>query len=133
GSASLRLTSSTHLRLSGGRGITVPSLYQNFINTFVRANPSLKPETTRSYEAGIVQEWFGRRARTEVSVFRSSFTNLIAYIGGTWANIQASWARGVEVSNSMSLAGQVRFNVSYMRLYTRATTAPFGELYRRPR
>ncbi len=135
--------SSTYLRFSAGRGITDPSLYENFVvSPFFHGNPALKPETTKSYEAGIVQEWFGRRLRAEVSAFRSSFTNLIAYINGTWQNVQASWARGVEASAGLRLPGNVRFDATYLRLYTRivSSTSPKStitgignELVRRPR
>lgn len=66
--------SSAWLRFSAGRGITEPSLYQNFLNApFAIGNPGLKPEKTNSYEAGMVQEWAGRRVRTEVRFFAAPF------------------------------------------------------------
>lgn len=135
--------SSTYLRASAGRGITEPSLYENFlVSDFATGNPALKPETTRSYEAGIVQEWFGRRVRTEVSAFRSSFTDLIAFVGTSWQNIEASWARGIETSAAVRLPSNIHLDANYMRLYTRITnsTSPDSpitgigdELVRRPR
>jgi outer membrane cobalamin receptor len=135
--------SSTYLRFSAGRGITDPSLLENFAQSpFFHGNPGLKPETTKSYEVGIVQEWFGRRLHTEVSAFRSSFTNLIAFLNSTWENVQASWARGVEASAGLRLPANVRFDATYMRLYTRivSSTSPTSsitgigdELVHRPR
>jgi len=135
--------SSTYLRFSAGRGITEPSLLENFaVSPFFQGNPALKPETTRSYEIGIVQEWFGRHLRTEVSAFRSSFTNLIAFVNTTWQNVEASWARGIETSVGLKLPSHVRLDATYMRLYTRITnsTSPFDsttgigdELVHRPR
>lgn len=133
----------TSVRVSAGRGVTEPSLYENFVTSpYFHGNPTLKPETTHSYEAGIVQEWFGRRVRTEVSAFRSSFTDLIAYVGNSWQNVQASWARGVETSAGIRLPAHVHLDATYMRLYTRITnsTSPRSpitgignELVRRPR
>jgi outer membrane cobalamin receptor len=120
--------SSATLRASAGRGVTEPSLLENFaITTFYHGNPALRPEETNSYEAGLVSEWFGRRVRAEVAGFRSSFHDLIAFVGNSFQNIQASWARGIETSVRTKLARNVSVNASYMRLYTRVTasnTAP---------
>jgi vitamin B12 transporter len=135
--------SSALFRLSAGRGVTEPSLLENFAKaTFYHGNPALKPEQTNTYEVGLVTEWLGRRVRTEVSVFRSSFHDLIAFVGDSWQNIQASWARGVETSAQVHLAHNVVLQGAYMRLYTRitASTSPKSsttgigeELVRRPR
>ena len=112
------------LRLSAGRGVTEPSLLQNFARTtFYHGNPALRPEETNSYEAGLVAEWFGRRVRTEVAGFRNSFHNLIAFVGDSFQNVQASWARGLETSVQTKLARNVSVNASYMRLYTRVTAS----------
>jgi outer membrane cobalamin receptor len=150
GGASLRLTgehgalSSTLLRVSGGRGVTEPSLLENYAQAapFYFGNPSLRPEVTTTYEAGVVSEWWGRRVRTEVDLFRSSFYDLIAFIGDTWENIEASWARGVQTSARARVSSNILITGSYMRLYTdiTASTSPessdtgIGEpLVRRPR
>ncbi len=135
--------SSTYLRVSAGRGVTEPTLYENYVTSpYFHGNPALKPQSTGSYEAGIVEEWFGRRVRTEVSAFRGSFTDLIAFAGTTWQNIAASWARGLESSAEVRLPANVRLDATYMRLYTRITnsTSPQSsftgigyELVRRPR
>ena len=95
--------SSTYLRASAGIGIVEPSLLQNFAqNPFFAGNPALRPEKTVSYEAGLVQEWFGRRVRSELSAFDNSFRDLIVFVSlpypqpGTWQNIERSRARGLE-------------------------------------
>ena len=86
---------STTLRLSGGRGTTEPSLYENFIQSpFAQGNPNLKPETANSYEAAISQDWWGRRVRTEVALFRSSFNDLIAFVGTSWLECQRELGSG---------------------------------------
>lgn len=116
--------SSAILRLSAGRGVTEPSLLENFARTtFYHGNPALRPEETNSYEAGLVSEWFGRRVRAEVTGFRNSFHNLIAFVGDTFQNVQASWARGIETSARARLVKNVAINASYMRLYTRVTAS----------
>ena len=116
--------SSTTFRVSAGRGVTEPSLLQNFARaSFYHGNPALRPEETNSYEAALVSEWFGRRVRTEVAGFRSSFHDLIAFVGDTWQNVQASWARGLETSTQARLGKIIFLQASYMRLYTRITTS----------
>ncbi len=141
--------SSTFLRLSAGRGITEPSLLQNFArDAWFQGNPNLKPERTHSYEAGLVQEWFGRRLRTEVSAFWNSFHDLIVFVSlpppvwGSWDNVDKSWAKGFECSGRARVAKHLTLNGAYTRLYTRivnsnspaSPTLGIGqELMRRPR
>jgi outer membrane cobalamin receptor len=140
---------STFLRLSAGGGITEPSLIQNFSReSYAVGNPNLRPERTTSYEAGLVQEWMGRRATSEVGVFDNSFRDLITYVSlpppvwGSWRNVEASRARGLEVSGRARLVGSVTLTASYTRLWTRIVTSnnpssPFlgvgQELAKRPR
>jgi vitamin B12 transporter len=136
--------SSTLFRVSGGRGVTEPSLLENYADVppYEIGNPALRPETTTTYEAALVSEWWGRRVKTEVAAFRNSFRDLIAYVGDTWENIEASWARGVETSVQARVRNNILLTGSYMRLYTdiTASTTPessdtgIGEpLVRRPR
>ncbi|MGQ9634047.1 MAG: TonB-dependent receptor [Bryobacteraceae bacterium] len=140
--------SSTYLRFSAGRGITEPSLIQTYAREFyAMGNPDLRPEHTNSYEAGLVQEWFGRRARTEVNLFHNSFRDLITFVSlpppvwGSWRNLDRSHARGLEFSARTRLAENVTFDVAYTRLWSRvlysnSAAAPFygagQELPRRP-
>jgi len=115
---------STTLRLSAGRGTTEPSLLENFVQAgYYFGNPNLKPETTTTYEAALVQDWWQRRLHTEVAVFRSSFENLIAFVSDTWQNVQASWGRGVEFSAQARILPSLQVTGTYMRLYTRVTAS----------
>lgn len=136
--------SSTFFRLSGGRGVTEPSLLENYANVppYEIGNPNLRPETTTTYEAALASDWWGRRVKTEVAAFRNSFRDLIAYVEPTWENIEASWARGVETSAQARVTNYLLVTGAYMRLDTRitASTTPessdtgIGEpLVRRPR
>jgi len=135
--------SSAMLRLSGGRGVTEPSLLQNYAQSpYFYGNPALKPEETTTYEAALDTQWFGKRVRAEVAGFRSSFHDLIAFVGETWQNIAASWAHGVETSAQAYLPKNISITGTYMLLDTRVTasTAPTSpgtgigqQLLRRPR
>jgi vitamin B12 transporter len=126
GAASYRLAGSTYLRASAGLGITEPSLIENYSrDMWSVGNPNLRPEKTVSYEAGLVDERFGRRLRTEVSAFANSYRDLIVYVfdqmPGTWQNIQASRARGLEFSSQAKLASWLSLSGNYTRMWTRVT------------
>jgi vitamin B12 transporter len=117
-------STSTYLRLSASRGVSEPSLYENYIQSpYAVGNPNLKPEKTNTYEAAIVEEWWHRRVRTEVAAFRSSFTDLITFVGESWQNVEASWARGVEFSSEARLPRNILISGNYTRLYTDITNS----------
>lgn len=136
------------LRVSAGRGVREPSLLQSFAQeTYYVGNPNLRLEKTDSYEAGLVGEWFRHALRTEVSAFRNSFKDLIVYYTppgtyvGTWANIDQSWARGVEFDvtwkwrKGLSVIGQETWLWSRVVNTQAALSAVSGigtELPRRP-
>jgi len=154
GAASFRLSGErgrrpeTFLRLSAGRGITEPSLLQNFArDPWFVGNPALRPEKTSSFEAGLVQAWFNRRLRTEISAFDNSFRDLIVFVflpypdPSTWRNVEASRARGAEFSAQARLRPSLLVSGQYTRLRTRITrssspnsrfTGVGQELARRP-
>jgi vitamin B12 transporter len=141
--------SSLLVRASAGQGVREPSLLDSFAKdpSFV-GNPSLRLEKTNSYEAGILAEWFHRRLRTEVSAFRNSFRDLIVFVSlpnsvvGTWANVDAAYARGFEFSaqtrpwRNIQLAGQ--HTLLWSRVINSSTPQSLAtgigqELGRRPR
>jgi vitamin B12 transporter len=133
GAVTFRLPTETFLRFSAARGITEPSLLENFANNpFYVGNPALKPEKTNSYEAGVYREWFSRRLRTDVAFFRNSFTDLIQFDfstnPGTWRNIEQSWARGGEASGTVRLTKYASVRAAYTRLYTRITASNGGDV-----
>jgi outer membrane cobalamin receptor len=147
GSASFRLPRDVWFRVSTAHGILEPSLLQNFANEgFFVGSRALRPEKTNSYEAGLSREWMGRRLRTDFSVFRNSFRDLIIFdfsqFPGTWRNLERSWGRGFEASGQMHLARFVELRGGYTKLFTRivessapasARTGIGQELVRRPR
>jgi vitamin B12 transporter len=105
-------------------------------------NPNLRPEKTNSYEAGLEREFLSGRLRTEASVFRNSFHDLIQYNSfvypGTWDNIEGAWARGFELSSTARVKRYLAVRGSYTKLYTDITQSndptQIGQpLLRRPR
>lgn len=133
GSVTFRLPTDTFLRFSAGRGFLEPSLLNNFAReSFYVGNPALRPEKTASYEVGVNREWWGRRVRTDLAIFRNSFQDLITYDGsvfpGTWQNIARSWARGGEVSGTVRLTRYASVRTGYTKLYTEITRGSTGDL-----
>jgi outer membrane cobalamin receptor len=134
-----RLPSETYFRLSLAGGIKEPALIENFAReSFYVGNPTLRPEKTDSFEAGLSRDWFGHRVHTGLAYFRNRFTDRIEFDfsqnPATWENIARSWARGVELSGSAKVWRFVSAHASYTKLYTHNfgnLTDP--ELVRRPR
>jgi outer membrane cobalamin receptor len=146
--ASYQLTSTTRLKASAGTGISEPSFLQNFANdpTFV-GNRDLRPERSRSFEAGIERQFFGSRLVVEETAFDNRFRDLIVFVSvpppqpSTWINLESSRARGLESSARLRL-GMFRVRGQYTFLDTRviaaasplsAATGVGQELPRRPR
>ncbi|MGA3187488.1 MAG: TonB-dependent receptor [Bryobacteraceae bacterium] len=128
GAVTFRLPTETFLRFSASRGILEPSLLENFAQGgYYVGNPNLKPEVTDSYEAGLSHDWMSRRFRTELSVFRNSFHNLIEYDSAvnpnTWENVDQSWARGAEASASYKITPYMTVRGAYTKLYTKVTNS----------
>jgi len=141
GAVTFRLPTDTFFHFSAARGIREPELLENFAQEgYYVGNPSLKPEITESYEAGLSREWFSRRLRTDLSVFRNSFHDLIEFdfstYPATWRNIEQSWARGAEASGEFRLMRYAKVRAAYTRLYTKITESNAGDegqqLPRRP-
>ena len=146
--ASFLLSGATRLKASAGTGISEPSFLQNFADdpTFV-GNRDLRPERSRSVEAGIEQQVFGSRFVLEETVFDNRFRDLIVFTSlpppqrSTWVNLEGSRARGVESSARLRIAW-FRVRGQYTLLDTRVTSAASPtsastglgqELPRRPR
>jgi len=122
--------SSFLVRTSAGRGVREPSLLDSFAkeSSFV-GNPSLRLEKTNSYEAGALAEWFHRRLRTEISAFRNSFRDLIVFVSspnpliGTWANVDAAYARGFEFSAQARLWRSIQLSGQHTLLWSRVVNS----------
>ncbi len=122
--------SSLLFRASAGRGVREPSLLESFAQeSYYVGNPSLRLEKTDSYEAGMVAEWFHNKLRTEVSAFRNSFHDLIVYTNsanplvGTWANIDAAYARGLELSAHAKIWRYIQLSGQHTLLWSRVTNS----------
>jgi outer membrane receptor protein involved in Fe transport len=70
----------TRFKASFGTGIKEPTLDEAFgPSIFALGNPGLDPERAISFDAGVVQEFFGRRLSVDLTYFDNRFRNLITF------------------------------------------------------
>jgi outer membrane receptor protein involved in Fe transport len=138
----------TRLHGSFGTGIRPPDGFElAFTN-----NPSLKPEKSVSFDAGVEQKLFDSRAVLDFTYFQNRFQDQIVVLGGslknlstfTSANLKNSRARGLEIAfrmqplRSLELSGEYSLvDTSVLALDgTTLAQTPFQvgqQLLRRPR
>jgi vitamin B12 transporter len=129
------------LKGSFGTGIKEPTLDEAFgPSIFALGNPSLDPERTISFDAGLVQELLSRRLSVEVTYFDNRFRDLITFesapasepirlADGTltnFVNADRASGRGVEIMASGRPGGgwsRLRISGSYTYLGSRLDRA----------
>lgn len=142
----VRLAQSLRLRASYGEGFKAPTLFQ-LLSDF--GNPALRPERSRSYDAGL--EYKNGPVTAAVTVFRRDSRNLIAFVScfgqntgictdrpfGTYDNVGKARAEGAEAELTLRPVSTLTFRSIYT--YTRARNLTPGsaqqgnDLARRPR
>jgi len=117
----------TKLKFNFGLGIKEPSFTQSFSQdpSFL-GNPNLRAERSRAFEFGIEQRLLADRAKIEVNWFDNGFRDLIAFhtltfvpFTGTFLNINATHARGVEFIAQAAPVSRVHLTAEYTYLRTR--------------
>lgn len=112
----------TRLRASAGLGIRPPDAFELAFTD----NPGLKPERTRSVEAGVEHALAGGLLVAEATAFANRYSDLIVTVGRSLAdasryqsdNISNARARGVELLVSGRTRGSIRVSASYTFLDT---------------
>jgi len=124
--------SDTKFRISLGRGIKDPTLFENFATGFAVGNPDLVPEESFSWEIG-VDQLVGADLRFSATYFDQSFEDLIQFTssppqpgGPSFFNVGAADARGLETEIAARL-GAFDLSASYTYLDTKVTDAGFEE------
>ncbi|MEN3331022.1 MAG: vitamin transporter [Blastocatellia bacterium] len=129
----------TRIKASFGTGIKEPRLLEAFSpSIFFLGNPALNPERAVSFDAGVSQEFFNRRASLDVTYFDNRFHDQIAFIfdpltfgpvklaDGTltnFVNVERSTARGFELAGAARPVRQLRLAASYTFLRSRLERA----------
>jgi vitamin B12 transporter len=137
----VRLAQNLRLRASYGEGFKAPTLFQ-LLSDY--GNPALRPERTRSYDAGL--EYDSGPIRAALTLYRRDSRSLIAYVScfgestgictnrpfGTYDNIGRARAEGAEAELTLKPADTLTLRSIYT--YTRARDLTTGnDLARRPR
>jgi outer membrane receptor protein involved in Fe transport len=114
---------STRLHSSFGTGIRPPGGFEVAFTD----NPRLKPERTRSVDAGLEQKLFGNLLLLDATYFYNRYYDLIVTLGGSLAqlssyesaNLANSRAQGAEFSASLRPGRRLFVTGSYTLLGTR--------------
>ena len=106
----------TKLRAAAGTGIRPPDGFEIAFTD----NPGLKPERSRTVEAGVDQSFAGGRASIEGTVFYNRYQDLIVTVGSFQQssryqsdNISNARARGVELSGTARARATWRVPVDF--------------------
>jgi vitamin B12 transporter len=115
----------TKFHTSAGTGAKAPTLFQLYDPA--NGTPSLKPEQSFGYDAGIDQSLFNGRVIASVTGFSNDFSNLINFVSapcalnqplGCFVNVARAETNGLEVGTTINvLPGLVKFNAAYTYLH----------------
>jgi vitamin B12 transporter len=146
----------TRLKAGFGTGIKEPSLLEAFSpSSFFLGNPSLDPERTKSFDVGVVQEFFNRKGSIELTYFDNRFRDLIIFTSDpvtfgpirlgdgrltNFINLERASGRGIEMITAARPLRPLRLMASYTFLRSRLEEAAGSSslevglpLLRRPR
>ncbi len=126
-----RILSGTRLRGAYATGFKEPRLEETFAGPpFSLPNTSLKPERTRSYEAGVQQYLFSGKYVLTATYFNNVFFDRIDYATdpvtfiGQYVNVDKSFAQGAEASFQGKITRRLLLNSSYTYTSTQILAAP---------
>ena len=138
--------SGTRLRFTYATGIQAPGLDQSFRTAFTIANPDLKAEENRSFEAGFQQQLMGEKYSVGVNFFENDFRRQIVNCCfdpktglSKNVNLNSSLTRGAEFDAHAHLNKRLSLDGAYTNLSTKVLDAPLNPsaqgapLLRRPK
>jgi vitamin B12 transporter len=119
----------TKFHTSAGTGAKAPTLFQLYDTA--NGTPTLRPEQSFGYDAGIDQSMFGGRVIASLTGFSNDFSNLINFVSATptanpcrgiqtgcYVNVARAETSGLEVGTTIDvLPGLVKFNAAYTYLH----------------
>ena len=124
----LDVTPRTRLKASYGTAFKAPSFDSLYFPNF--GNPNLNPETSRGYDAGVLQKL--GRGTVELTYYNNNISNLIASDPTTFlpANINRAKTHGFELALDQPINRDLRLLVAGN---TTATSSSGTQLLRRPK
>jgi vitamin B12 transporter len=124
--------SGTRLRFSYATGFKEPRLEETFAGPpFTRPNRALKPERSRSFEAGLQQDLFRGKLALNATYFNNLFHDQINYVTvdpvnfiGQYVNVNQALAHGAEVELQARLGSRLLLNSAYTYTSTQIIDNP---------
>lgn len=123
--------SGTRFHFSYSTGFKEPGLDQTFAGPpFFVANPALKPERSREYEAGFQQNFFGSHYVLNATYFNNLFYDQIEFASdpvtfvGQYFNVNKALAHGAEVELQANLRSRLSLDAAYTYTSTQILEAP---------
>lgn len=123
--------SGTRLRFCYADGFKEPRLEETFAGPpYSVPNPGLKPERTRSFEAGFQQSLFQGRYSLAATYFNNLFHDRIDYASnpvtfiGQYVNVDKSFAQGAEVEFQGKMNSKLLLTTAYTYTSTEILAAP---------
>jgi vitamin B12 transporter len=128
--ATYRVAFATRVRIAVGTAFKAPTFFETFAAGFVTGNPDLKPEHSRSWEAGIEQTLAGGRATAALTWFDQRFRDLVDFSFDStpsYRNVARARARGLEAVARLGLGPAWSIDAEYTYLATRVLDAGFDQ------
>ena len=124
--------SGTKLRFSYATGFKEPRFEETFAGPpFTNPNPALRPERSRSFEAGLQQDLLRGRFVVNATYFNNLFHDGINYITvdpdlfiGQYVNVNKSLAHGAEIALQAKLRSRLLLNSAYAYTSTQILDNP---------
>lgn len=130
--ATYRVASRIRVRASAGTGFKEPAFIENYGGFGTIGNPDLRPERSRSWEAGAEATALAGRLSVSATYFDQRFRDLIEFTftpappdTENYFNVAGASARGVEVEAEARGASGWDVAVAYTYLRTRVTDPGF--------
>ena len=131
----------SRFRGSVGTAFREPTFLENYSTGFVVGNRALRPERTRSWEAGFRQNLLDDRLELGVTHFDQRFRDMIDYTGSnkacgaSYCNVALATAKGRELEARYAVLRSLSLDANFTHLETKVLTPGFdtssGGLYRR--
>jgi vitamin B12 transporter len=125
--------SAARLHVAAGTAFKEPTFFENYATGFTRGNPELRPEQSRSWEAGAEYALYQGRATIGATWFDQRFRDLIQYTAApasatapNYSNIGSATARGLEVTAALHATDALRLDTHYTLTRTIVHDAGFG-------
>ncbi|MDR3709199.1 MAG: TonB-dependent receptor [Capsulimonadaceae bacterium] len=121
----------TTFKANYATGFKAPTLFQLYDPTY--GNPALRPETDKSFDAGVEQSVLGGRGAVSATYFNTQYKDMIVNAQSypfAYSNLRTAMSTGVEAAGSYKVARKLDLNLSYT--YTHAHDNSGAPLLRRP-